>query len=35
MKAIIRINMTNNNPIATKDIDIAERIFGPDIGTIK
>jgi len=35
MKAIIRMNMITNNPITTKDIDLAERIIGPDIGTIK
>jgi len=34
MKAIIRMNMITNNPITTKDINLAKRIFGPDIGTI-
>jgi len=27
--------MITNNPITAKDIDLAERIFGPDKGTIK
>jgi len=35
MKAIIRMNMITINPIKTKDIDLVERIFGPDIHTIK
>jgi len=35
IKAIIRMNMITNNPITIKDVNLAERIFGPDIGTIK
>ena len=34
-KAIIRMNMINNNPVTTDDIKIAEKIFGPDVGTLK
>ena len=34
-KAIIRMNTINNNPVTTDDIKIAEKIFGPDIGTLK
>jgi len=35
MREIIRMNMITNNPITTKDVDLAERIFGTDRGTIK
>jgi len=35
MKAITRSNVKTNNTIMTKEIDLAERIFVPDIGTIK
>ena len=34
-KAIIHLNMINNNPVTTDDIKIAEKSFGPDIGTLK
>ena len=34
-KAIIRMNAITNNPVTTEDIEIAEKIFGPDIGTLK
>ena len=34
-KAIIRMNAIGNNPVTTKDIELAERIFGPDIGQLK
>ena len=34
-KAIIRMNTINNNPVTTDDIKIAEKLFGPDIGTLK
>ena len=34
-KAIIRINAIKNNPVTIKDVEIAEKIFGPDIGSIK
>ena len=29
------MNTINNNPVTTDDIKIAEKIFGPDIGTLK
>ena len=34
-KAIIRINAIKDNPVTTEDIELAEKIFGPDIGTLK
>jgi hypothetical protein len=34
-KAMLRMNMISNNPVTTEDINVAERIFGPDIGTLK
>ena len=34
-KAILRMNMISNNPVTTEDINVAERIFGPDIGALK
>ena len=35
MKAIIRMNAIKNNPVTTEDVDIAEKIFGPDVATLK
>jgi hypothetical protein len=36
LKGIIRMNMIRDNPVTTKDVDLAEQVFGPDIlGTIK
>ena len=29
------MNLIRDNPVTTKDIDLAEQIFGPDIGTVK
>jgi hypothetical protein len=34
-KAILQINLIANNPVTNEDIDIAEEIFGPDIGSLK
>jgi len=34
-KAIIRINAIRDNPVTTEDIELAEKIFGPDIGMLK
>ena len=34
-KAIIRMKVIKNCPVTVDDINIAERIFGPDIGTLK
>jgi hypothetical protein len=34
-KNMIRMNFISNNPVTTEDIEIAERIFGPDIGSLK
>jgi hypothetical protein len=35
MKAIIQMNTIKNNPVTTGDVDIAEKIFGPDVATLK
>ena len=35
LKSLILMNAIANCPINTKDIDIAEKIFGPDLGTLK
>ena len=35
LKAIITMNAISDLPVTTKDIDLAERIFGPDLGTLK
>jgi hypothetical protein len=34
-KAILCMNLIANNPVTTKDIEIAKEIFGPDIGSLK
>jgi hypothetical protein len=34
-KAILRMDLIANNPVMTEDIEIAEEIFGPDIGSLK
>jgi hypothetical protein len=34
-KAIIRMNTFKNCPVTVADVDLAEKIFGPDLGTIK
>ena len=34
-KAIITMNAIKNLPITLKDVDLAEQIFGPDIGALK
>jgi hypothetical protein len=34
-KSIIRMNIIGNNPVTTEDINIAEQIFGSDIGALK
>jgi hypothetical protein len=35
MKTAITTNSIKNVPITVKDIDLAEQIFGPDLGTLK
>ncbi len=35
MKAIIQMNAIKNNPVTTEDVDIAKKIFGPDLTTLK
>jgi hypothetical protein len=32
-KAILRQNIIKNCPVTVEDVTVAERIFGPDIGT--
>jgi hypothetical protein len=34
-KGIIRMSCTKDNPVTTEDIEIAETIFGPDVGVRK
>jgi len=34
-KALIRMNAIGNNPVTMKDIVMAEKIFGPDVGNLK
>ena len=34
-KAILCMNCIKNNPVTIKDVQLAEKIFGPDIGSIK
>ena len=35
MKTILSMNAIANVPVTTSDVDLAERIFGPDLGTLK
>lgn len=35
LKAMIRMNLIRDNIVTTKDVDLAETIFGPDVGAIK
>jgi hypothetical protein len=35
MKEIIWMNAIKNNPVTTEDVNIAEKIFGPDLATLK
>jgi hypothetical protein len=35
LKGAIRMNLIRDNPVTTKDVDLAEHIFGPDVGTVK
>ena len=34
-KAILRQNIIRNCPVTAADVDVAEKIFGPDIGALK
>ncbi|KAL7564642.1 hypothetical protein ACA910_009330 [Epithemia clementina (nom. ined.)] len=34
-KMIVQSNVIRNNPVTVEDIDLAEQIFGPDIGSLK
>jgi hypothetical protein len=35
LKAMIRINLIHNNKVTTKDVNLAVKAFGPDVGNIK
>jgi hypothetical protein len=35
LKAALRMNLIRDVPVTTKDIEIAEKIFGPDISSLK
>jgi hypothetical protein len=35
LKAVIRMNCIKNNPVTIPDVNLAEKIFGPDIGSLK
>ena len=35
LKAAICMNAITNSPVMTADVHLAEKIFGPDIATIK
>ena len=35
LKAAIAMNAIAGLPLTTKDVDLAEKIFGPDLGTLK
>ena len=35
LMAILRMNLVKNNPVTVEDVKLAEKIFGPDISTLK
>ena len=35
LKAILRMNSIKNCPVTTKDVDLAEKIFGANITSLK
>ena len=35
LKMMIRKNIIQNFPVTVEDIEIAEKIFGPDVSTLK
>ncbi len=35
LKAVIQMNLIKNNPVTTQDVDIAQKIFGADVGALK
>jgi hypothetical protein len=35
LKGAIRMNLIRDNPVTTNDVDLAEQIFGPYVGTVK
>ena len=34
-KGVVRMNMIGNNPVTVEDINIAEKVYGKDIGALK
>ena len=35
LKSMIRMNLIRNNEVTTGDVNLAEKSFGPDVGSIK
>jgi hypothetical protein len=35
LKAMIQMNLIKNNQVTTEDVNLATRMYGPDIGTVK
>jgi len=35
LKAMIRMNLIKNNSVTTEDINLAAKVYGPDVATIK
>jgi hypothetical protein len=35
LKTIIKMNLIDNNPVTIADVQLAEKIFGPDVATLK
>ena len=35
LKTIIRMNLVKDNQVTIEDIDLAQKLFGPDVGPIK
>ena len=35
LKGAIHMNLIRDNPVTTKDVDLVEHIFGPDVGAVK
>ena len=35
LKNIIKMNSIQNNPVTQEDVDLAEKIFGPDVASLK
>ncbi len=35
LKAVIWMNLIKNNPVTTQDVDIAQKLFGAEVGALK